>query len=121
MIQVGKTNRTKVLRMTEFGAFVDGGDLGDILIPKRYVSSKLEIGDTVTVFVYFDSDDKLIATTDKPYAEVGQFANLKCVNTNSVGAFLNWGLPKDLLVPFSEQKRTRLEEEAFLCGVSVSR
>ncbi len=110
MIKIGQINTLKVVKEVEFGVFLDGGsETGNILLPKRYVPVNTRLGDELAVFIYFDSEDTLIATTEKPFVEVGQFANLKCINTNSVGAFLYWGLPKDLLVPFSEQ-RVRLEE-----------
>ncbi len=110
MVKVGRTNTLTVVKEAEFGVFVDGGDeWGNILLPKRYVPKNTKIGDVLSVFIYFDSEDNVIATTEIPLAEVGQFAKLKCVSTNNVGAFMSWGLAKDLLVPFSEQ-RNRLEE-----------
>ncbi|MBV7296870.1 S1 RNA-binding domain-containing protein [Enterovibrio paralichthyis] len=110
MIKIGQMNTLTVVKEVEFGVFVDGGrEYGNILLPKRYVPKGTSLGDEINVFIYFDSEDDVIATTEKPLAQVGQFAKLQCVSANSVGAFLNWGLPKDLLVPFSEQ-RVRMQE-----------
>lgn len=107
--EVGKTNRLMVVREVDFGVYLDGEDLGEILMPKKYVPKDCRIGDVVEVFVYFDSEDRLVATTEKPYAQVEQFALLKAVSVSKFGAFLEWGLKKDLLVPFNEQKH-RMEE-----------
>lgn len=93
----------------DFGVYLDGGSDGEILLPKRYVPEVCEIGDTVQVFIYNDSEDRLIATTEKPYAMVGEFAALEVVEVNEVGAFLDWGLMKNLMVPFREQK-LKMEE-----------
>ncbi|NNE64687.1 MAG: GntR family transcriptional regulator [Gammaproteobacteria bacterium] len=105
MAQLGKFNRLKVIRHSASGAFLDGKSLGDILLPKRYVEEGLAIGDTVEVFVYNDSEDRIVATTERPKAVVGDCAYLKVVDTNRIGAFFDWGLPKDLLVPFNEQQK----------------
>ena len=93
------------MRHTASGAFLDGESLGDILLPKRYVEEGLAVGDTVEVFVYNDSEDRIVATTERPKAIVGDCAYLKVVDTNRIGAFFDWGLPKDLLVPFNEQQK----------------
>jgi len=104
MATIGRYNVLKVLRETGSGYFLDGGELGDILLPGNNVPSALEVDDQIEVFLYFDSEDRIIATTDDPYCEVGEFALLEVIEVNEVGAFLNWGLQKDLLVPFREQK-----------------
>jgi predicted RNA-binding protein (virulence factor B family) len=104
MAILGKMNPLKVLREVEFGLYLDGGSDGDILLPKRYVPEGTNIGDILTVFIYLDSEDRIIATTEKPFAMAGEFAYLEVVAVNDTGAFLDWGLPKDLLVPFREQK-----------------
>lgn len=107
MIETGRINRLQVLRHSDFGLFLDGGEDGDILLPKRHVSDELACkpGDWLEVFVYFDSEDRLVATTETPRVQVGQFASLKVVDINRVGLFLDWGLAKDLLLPHSEEKR----------------
>jgi uncharacterized protein len=104
MIEAGKYCTLRVVKILDFGAFLDGEDLGEILLPIRYVPKETKVNDELEVFLYFDSEDRLIATTEKPYATVGDFAYLRCVASNAVGSFMDWGLPKDLLVPFREQK-----------------
>ncbi len=105
MVQIGKTNRLKVLRKVSIGLYLDGDTLGDLLVPNRYVPENISVGDELDVFVYLDSEDRLIATTEVPLAQVGDFALMKAVAVTKVGAFLDWGLSKDLLVPFSEQQQ----------------
>ena len=104
MVAVGKYNRLKVLRETGSGYFLNGEELGDILLPGKYAPAGMNEEDEIEVFLYFDSEDRIIATTEEPYCEVGDFALLEVVEVNEIGAFLNWGLQKDLLVPFREQK-----------------
>lgn len=105
MIQLGKYQTMEVRRLVDFGAYLTiPGEDAEILIPQRYIPENTKVGDRLEVFVYNDSEDRLIATTERPYATVGQFAFLEVTAVNDVGAFIDWGLPKDLLVPFSEQK-----------------
>ncbi|MBV2207132.1 MAG: GntR family transcriptional regulator [Pseudomonas sp.] len=107
MAAIGRYNSMQVVKHTGFGLYLDGGADGEILLPKRYIpkNTPTEVDDWLNVFVYLDSEDKLIATTDKPKVQVGEFASLKVVEINRVGLFLDWGLPKDLLLPHSEEKR----------------
>lgn len=105
MIELGKLNTLTVLKKLDFGIYLDGGDLDEILLPRRYVPEGCSVGDQLEVFVHLDSEDMLIATTEMPKAMVGECAFLKVVEVNRVGAFLDWGLPKDLLVPFGEQQK----------------
>lgn len=112
MLEIGKYNKLTVLRKVDFGYYLDGLDYGDILMPAKYAEESLEPGDDVDVFVYLDSSEKLIATTENPLAEVGQIGYLKVVKVNDIGAFLDWGITKQLFVPFAEQK-TKLEEDKF--------
>jgi len=104
-INVGQFNLMRVDRKVDFGFYMDDGGEG-ILLPKRFVPSGLQIGDTISVFVYHDSDNRLIATTQEPFAVVGEIAALKVVEVTSQGAFLDWGLMKDLFVPVSQQLST---------------
>jgi len=104
-IQVGAFNLMKVDRKVDFGFYMDDGEEG-ILLPKRFAPSGLQIGDTISVFVYHDSDNRLIATTQEPLAVVGDIAALKVVAVTRQGAFLDWGLMKDLFVPVSQQLST---------------
>ncbi len=103
MAQVGRFNKLEVIKEVDFGVYLDGGELDSILLPRRYVPEDCEVGDWIDVFLYFDSEDLLIATTEKPRVEVGRCEMLKVIDINNAGAFMDWGLPKDLLVPYSEQ------------------
>lgn len=107
MALIGRFNSLQVVKHTDFGLYLDGGADGEILLPRRYMpkDEPSEVGDWLNVFLYLDSDDRPIATTLKPKAQVGQFASLKVVQINRIGLFLDWGLPKDLLLPHSEEKR----------------
>jgi hypothetical protein len=102
MIQVGNYNQLTVQRLKDAGAYLDDGKEG-ILLPKRFVARGTKAGDELTVFIYHDGEDRLIATTQHPKAIVGDIALLKVVGTSSHGAFLDWGLMKDLFVPRSKQ------------------
>jgi len=103
MLKIGTKNYLQIIQLVEHGAYLDGGKHNKVLLPRRYVPKAFQPGDWLDVFVYYDSEDRIIATTRQPYAEVGQFAYLKVVDVNKTGAFLDWGLEKDLLVPFQEQ------------------
>jgi predicted RNA-binding protein (virulence factor B family) len=107
MAAIGRFNSLQVLKHTEIGLFLDGGPHGEILLPKRYIpkDEPTEPGEWLNVFIYLDSEDRIIATTLKPKVQVGGFASLKVVEVSRVGLFLDWGLPKDLLLPHSEEKR----------------
>lgn len=105
MVEIGTYNKLQVVKQVEFGVYMDGGELDTILLPKRYVPQGCELGDWIDVFLYFDSDDLLIATTEKPKVQVGDCAMLTVVDINHAGAFMDWGLPKDLLVPYNEQQK----------------
>ncbi len=104
ILNIGKPNRLKVIKELDFGIYLDGLNEGEILMPRQYVPANIVPGDMLDCFIYFDSEDRIIATTLVPLAQVGEFAYLEVVAVNPTGAFLNWGLPKDLLVPFREQK-----------------
>ena len=118
MLKIGQKNTLKVIRVDDFGAYLDAGDDIEILMPAKFFDSDPKPGDEVTAFVYTDSEDRLIATTEKPYAQVGDFAFLQVAETNSVGAFLDWGLEaKQLLVPFSEQRDRMREGGIYLVYV----
>lgn len=105
MAQIGSFNQLSVIDLITHGAILDGGEKGEILLPNRYVPENCQIGDSIDAFIYADSQDRLVATTQRPKAQSGEFASLKVVQTNKIGAFLDWGLPKDLLVPFNNQQR----------------
>lgn len=106
MATLGKRNTLSIERASGPGLYLDGGELGEILLPGRYIPADLQPKDKLDVFVYRDSEDRLVATTEIPYATVDEFACLKVVSINDrVGAFLDWGLAKDLLLPFPEQEK----------------
>ena len=109
MPTIGRHNTLTVVKQVDFGQYLDGGDMGEILLPKRYVPEGLKPGEEVRVFLYNDSEDRIIATTESPRAVVGECACLRVVEVNNIGAFLDWGLPKDLLLPFNEQETRRVE------------
>lgn len=103
-IELGKFNTLEVVKQVDFGMYLDGDEEGEVLLPNRYVPDDCQIGDWLRVFLYLDIDERLIATTLTPLVQVGEFACLEVAWVNEFGAFLNWGLMKDLFVPFSEQK-----------------
>lgn len=106
MAILGKRNILSIVRASAPGLYLDGGELGEILMPGRYIPANLKPKDKLDVFVYRDSEDRLVATTEIPHATVGEFAAMKVVSINDrVGAFLDWGLAKDLLLPFREQEK----------------
>ena len=119
MTEIGKLNTLRVSKTLDFGVYLDGGELGEILLPIRYVPVPCHIDDELEVFIYRDSEDRLIATTEKPYAMVGEFALLKVVDITPMGAFLDWGLPKDLLVPFAEQKPRMEEGKSYVVRIYI--
>ena len=106
MATIGRRNTLSIVRESAPGLYLNGGELGEILLPGRYIPGDLKQGDKLDVFIYLDSDDRLVATTETPLAMVGEFACLKVVSVNQhIGAFLDWGLAKDLLLPFREHTR----------------
>lgn len=116
-VEIGKLNNLEAVKVVDHGVYLDGDELGTILLPNRYVPKGLELGDFVEVFLYFDSDDLLIATTETPKAFVGNIELLKVIDTNHVGAFLDWGLPKDLLVPYGEQQHPMKVGQSYMVYV----
>ncbi|MEO3879733.1 CvfB family protein [Rheinheimera fenheensis] len=114
MLALGKINRLTVKKQVKFGFYLDGLSWGEILLPNNVAPKDLQIGQTLEVFLYLDSEDQLIATTERPKIKVGEVAMLQVVATTKVGAFVNWGLKKDLLVPFSEQQLPLKEGQSYL-------
>ncbi len=117
MSEVGQFNTLKVIKEVPFGLYLDGGEWGEVLLPSKFVPNGARAGDEINVFLYFDSEDKIIATTQRPRATIGNFAFLKVIDVNRVGAFLDWGLDKDLLVPEPEQRRPMEEGKSYLVYV----
>lgn len=113
MIELGKINKLEVLRETSVGVFL-GDDDDEVLLPIRYVLPELEVGDEIEVFVYNDSEDRMVAVTDKPKIEVDEFGVLEVKDVNKFGVFMDWGMIKDLMVPFREQDDDMEVGERFL-------
>lgn len=103
MVKIGTYNKLRVVKNVDFGTYLDGGEDGEILLPARYVNMPLRPDDEIEVFIYRDNEGRLIATTEHPFAQVGEFAFLQVTDVNRAGAFLDWGLMKELLLPYSEQ------------------
>lgn len=118
-IQLGAYNRLTITKEVDFGLYLDGGDEGEILLPRRYVPATYKIGDEIDVFLYLDQDERLVATTEQPLAQVGDFAYLECSWVNEYGAFLNWGLMKDLFCPFREQKKRMEIGSSYIVYVTI--
>lgn len=117
MPKIGQFNTLTVTKMVDFGVYLDADNFGQVLLPKRYVPDDSVIGTEIKVFLYFDSESRLIATTLRPKAMVGECAYLKVAQVNKVGAFLDWGLPKDLLVPFGQQPHTMEVDKSYVVYV----
>ena len=117
-VLVGQYNTLKVSRKVDFGFYMDDGAEG-ILLPKRFAPRTLRVGDELNVFVYHDSDNRLIATTQKAKAVVGEIVKMKCIAVTGLGAFLDWGLMKDLFVPKSKQISGMLEGAEYLVKLYI--
>ena len=118
-IRLGDYNRMTVVKKVDFGLYLDGGQAGEILLPTRYIPEGTEIGDELNVFIYLDQDERIIATTEQPLAKAGDFAYLEVKWVNEYGAFLDWGLMKDLFCPFREQKRKMEIGESYIVHVHI--
>lgn len=117
MVKIGKINKLQVIKFVDFGLYLDGGQDGEILMPARYVPDNCKINDWLDVFIYLDSEDRLLATDEKPLVYTNEFASLKVVAVTQFGAFLDWGLPKDLLVPYKEQADRMIEGKNYVVYV----
>ncbi len=113
-MKLGNYNTLKINRKVDFGVYLDAGDGVEILLPGKYLPDNVRVGDEVDVFVYKDSEDRLIATTEHPFAVVGEMAYLTVSQVNEIGAFLDWGLQKELLVPYSEQRQKMRKGKSYL-------
>jgi uncharacterized protein len=117
MAETGKINQLQVLRATDSGLILDGENLGEILMPNRYAPREASPGGVIEAFLMNSPDGQLIATNLRPYAEVGEFAALRVASVTRIGAFLSWGLPKDLFVPFREQKIEMQEGRTYVVRI----
>lgn len=118
-IRLGDYNRMTVVKTVDFGVYLDGGEEGEVLLPARYVPDGCKEGDELEVFVYLDNEERLVATTQTPHAKVGDFACLEVSWVNEYGAFLNWGLMKDLFCPFREQKMKMEKGKSYIVHVHI--
>ena len=121
-IKLGRMNTLRVIKEVEFGVYLDGGErFGNILLPARYVPQDVQVGDNLEVFLYLDHDERLVATTERPLAQVGDFAFLQVAWVNNFGAFMHWGPMKDLFVPFREQKMKMRKGERYMVHLHIDR
>ena len=114
MIRLGKHNIMEVVREVDFGMYLDAGEVGEVLIPRKYIPEGTKVGDSLRVFLHLDSEERLVATTEEPKVEVNEFAYLEVKWVNEYGAFLDWGLTKDLFCPFKEQKMRMVQGRKYL-------
>ena len=120
MLKLGKVNHLEIYRMVEFGAYLTDGD-EEVLLPRKFVPAGTKVGDWLDVFLYLDSEDRPVATTQTPKAQVGDTANLEVTDANQVGAFLDWGLEKDLFVPFREQKERMVKGKSYVVRIILDK
>ncbi len=121
MITVGRRYNLEVVKSVHFGFYLDAKNLGEVLLPGKYAADDLAIGDSIDVFLYLDSEDRPVATTETPFAQVGEFAYLRVMATTRVGAFIDWGLEKDILVPFGEQHLPMVAGRSYLVYLYLDR
>ncbi len=120
-LKIGDYNTLRVIKEVDFGLYLDGGDDLEILIPKVYVPEGTEVDDDLDVFIYKDSEDRLIATTQKPYGKVDEIVALEVVDTNDYGVFMDWGLMKHLFVPFSHQGKKMQKGYHYVVKILLDR
>ena len=119
MLRLGDYNTLRIVKTVDFGLYLDGGEEGEILLPQRYVTKDMHIGDEIEVFLYLDQEERPVATTERPYAKVGEFAYLEVAWVNQFGAFQKWGLMKDLFCPFREQKKRMEQDRSYIVYIKV--
>ena len=119
MLTIGDYHTLRIVKSVDFGLYLDGGEEGEILLPKRYTTEDMHIGDDIEVFIYLDQDERPVATTQRPYAKAGEFASLEVAWVNNHGAFLKWGLMKDLFCPFREQKQRMQQGQRHIVYIKV--
>ena len=117
MIKIGQYSTLEVVKTLSFGAYLDAGAYGEVLLPKRYVPHGLEAGDELEVFLYCDSEDRVIATTEKPFATLGEIVGLVVKDVAANGAYMDWGLMKDLFVPFREQDEKMVVGKIYIVKI----
>lgn len=118
-MEIGKTNTLRINRATDNGLYLVDNEFEEVLLPNAYVTEELKIGDNIDVFIYKDSEDRLVATTEEPLIKLNEFAYLQVKDVNRFGAFIDWGLPKDLMVPFAEQNKKMEPGEWYLIFLAL--
>jgi uncharacterized protein len=113
-MKIGKTNKLRIVRSTDNGFYLEDSENNEVLLPNAYITDEMKMDDEIEVFVYKDSEDRFVATTEKPYVQLEEFAWLKVKEVNDFGAFIDWGLRKDLMVPFAEQNEKMKEGNWYL-------
>lgn len=121
MIEIGKINNLTILRETTVGLYLGDDERNDVLLPNSFIKEEHKVGEKLDVFIYNDSEDRIIATTKTPYVKINEFAYLRVVSVSEVGAFMDWGLEKDLLVPYSEQKHKMSEDNFYVVYVYLDK
>ena len=121
MLTLGDYNTLRIVKSVDFGLYLDGGEEGEILLPQRYVTNDMHMGDEIEVFIYLDQEERPVATTEHPIAKVGEFACLEVAWVNQYGAFLKWGLMKDLFCPFREQKKRMEQGQRHIIYIKVDK
>lgn len=117
MLRIGDYNTLKIVKRVDFGLYLEGGDEGEVLLPKRYCTPQMRLGDDINVFIYLDQDERIVATTEPPLAKVNEFAYLEVAWANQYGAFMKWGPMKDLFCPFREQKQRMEQGRSYIVRV----
>ena len=121
MIQLGRMNSLPIIKIDEKGAWLDADDLGHVFVPQSQLPEAINEGSTLAVFPYLDGDSELVISADKPLAQVGEFAGLKVISASRIGAFLDWGLKKDLFVPANEQAKPMQTGHTYVVYVYLDR
>ena len=121
MIQLGRMNSLPIIKIDEKGAWLDADDLGHVFVPQSQLPEAIKVGSTLAVFPYLDGDSELVISVDKPLAQVGEFAGMKVISASRIGAFLDWGLKKDLFVPANEQAKPMQTGHTYVVYVYLDR
>jgi predicted RNA-binding protein (virulence factor B family) len=121
MIQLGRMNSLSIIKIDEKGAWLDADDLGHVFVPQSQLPEAIKVGSTLAVFPYLDGDSELVISVDKPLAQVGEFAGMKVISASRIGAFLDWGLKKDLFVPANEQAKPMQTGHTYVVYVYLDR
>ena len=121
MIQLGRMNSLSIIKIDEKGAWLDADDLGHVFVPQSQLPEAIKVGSTLAIFPYLDGDSELVISVDKPLAQVGEFAGMKVISASRIGAFLDWGLKKDLFVPANEQAKPMQTGHTYVVYVYLDR